>query len=341
VPAGAEVVDCSGATVTAGFWNSHVHLTERKWSDAANIPATDLSRQLEEFTRYGFTTVFDLSSSLQNTRALQERIDLGEVAGPRILTTGEGLIPLGGNPPELVSRVMGWMPVAPLEIAIATDAGNHIRQLSAGGADAIKIFASIGGSVLSEDVIVAVAECARAASMPVFVHPNTRDDVRRSVEARIDVLAHTVPRDGMAADDFAEIAAEGIALTPTLTLWHQMLRHDRASLRDTVVEAAVAQLRRFREGGGAVLFGTDHGAVDPDPAEEYRLMAEAGMGFPEILASLTTAPSRRFNDGRKGTVEAGEAADLVVLNGASSRGPAIFADVRLAIRAGRIIYPAL
>ena len=30
VPVSARVLDCSGLTVTAGFWNSHVHFFERK-----------------------------------------------------------------------------------------------------------------------------------------------------------------------------------------------------------------------------------------------------------------------------------------------------------------------
>ncbi|MGH9804557.1 MAG: amidohydrolase family protein, partial [Candidatus Acidiferrales bacterium] len=61
VPPAAEVQDCSGFTITAGFWNSHVHFFERKWAEAAAIPAPELSRQLEDMlTRYGFTRVFDL-----------------------------------------------------------------------------------------------------------------------------------------------------------------------------------------------------------------------------------------------------------------------------------------
>jgi hypothetical protein len=33
---------------------------------------------------------------------------------------------------------------------------------------------------------------------------------------------------------------------------------------------------------------------DYDPTDEYALMAEAGMTFRQILASLTTAPAERF-----------------------------------------------
>ncbi|HEX3456936.1 MAG TPA: hypothetical protein VHR97_03190 [Candidatus Baltobacteraceae bacterium] len=62
------------------------------------------------------------------------------------------------------------------------------------------------------------------------------------------------------------------------------------------------------------------------------------MAFSEVLESLTTGPTRRFDGRRTGTIASGEPADLVVLEGTPSRGPALFSDVRLTIRAGRIIY---
>ncbi|TMA19766.1 MAG: 4-alpha-glucanotransferase, partial [Deltaproteobacteria bacterium] len=87
------MVNCAGLTITAGFCNSHVHFFERKWANAAAIPAAELMRQLQDFlTRYGFTTVFDLSSPWQNTRVLRDRIESGEVPGPRIRSTGQGLL---------------------------------------------------------------------------------------------------------------------------------------------------------------------------------------------------------------------------------------------------------
>jgi len=48
IPAGATVVDCDGMHLFAGFQNSHVHFTEPKWEGAADLPAEQLSAQLEE-----------------------------------------------------------------------------------------------------------------------------------------------------------------------------------------------------------------------------------------------------------------------------------------------------
>jgi len=70
VPENAKVLDCSGNTITAGFWNSHVHFFERKWAGAATIPRDELNAQLRDMSaRFGFTTVFDIGS-MWETRGL-------------------------------------------------------------------------------------------------------------------------------------------------------------------------------------------------------------------------------------------------------------------------------
>src|SRR5688572_28420686 len=46
VPAGARVLDCTGATISAGFWNSHVHFIEPGWAGAESAPAQPLADRL-------------------------------------------------------------------------------------------------------------------------------------------------------------------------------------------------------------------------------------------------------------------------------------------------------
>ena len=95
VPAGADILDCSGLTIAAGFWNSHVHFMERKWADAAKIPADEVADALQGMlTRYGFTSVFDIGSSWDNTRRLRDRVESGEIPGPlnRRVSGSEGRV---------------------------------------------------------------------------------------------------------------------------------------------------------------------------------------------------------------------------------------------------------
>jgi imidazolonepropionase-like amidohydrolase len=345
VPRAVRTLDCSGLTITAGFWNSHVHFFERKWANAAAIPAEELERQLRDMlTRYGFTSVFDLSSSWENTRRLRDRIESGEVHGPKIRSTGEGLLPANpGLPPDAVLNLMGVMKIALPEVADAGAAAAAAGKLLNEGVDGIKVFASTpSNAALTEDVIKAAVDEAHRRGKPAFVHPNTGADVLTAVRGGIDVVAHTTPRTGPWDETIlAAMKQRRVALIPTLTLWTYYLRHDRVSVQDQTEGIATGQLRDWVAAGGDVLFGTDLGAVEYDPSEEYTLMAKAGMSFPQILTSLTTAPAERFGEAKQaGRIAAGFRADLAVLKDDPSKNIRALAGVQYTVRGGRIIYQA-
>ena len=145
----------------------------------------------------------------------------------------------------------------------------------------------------AEDMRAAVEEAHRC-NKPVYVHPNTDDDVLNALSAGVDVIAHTTPSHPWHQNITEIVSRQRLALIPTLALWEHFFRHDRRSTQERILAAAIEQLETWVEAGGTVLFGTDYGAVDPDPSSEYRLMTAAGMDFHQILASLTTNPADRF-----------------------------------------------
>ena len=344
VPAGAEMLECGGTTVTASFQNSHVHFFERKWAGAADVPTAELELQLrEELTRYGFTDVFDTGSAWSNTRTLRDRIESGEVLGPRIRSTGEALVAPGAVPPDRILAVLGFAPFPAPEVATAEEAAAAARGLLDRGVDGIKVHLQTPaplGRRIPDAAMARAVSLAHAEGRPAFVHPVDAADVRAAVSAGADVIAHTTPRSGpWDAELLGAMREAGVAVTPTLTLWRSALRHDRASARRQAVEAAVGQLRDWARAGGTVLFGTDLGAVDADPSEEYRLMAAAGLSGREILASLTSAPAARFGEeGQRGRVAVGMAADLVALAGDPTRDVGALTAVVYTLRAGRVLY---
>jgi len=346
-PRGAPSLDCSGRTVVPGFWNSHVHFIERKWADAANTPAPELASQLQTMlTRYGFTTVFDIGSFWQNTRRLRDRIESGEIPGPRIRSTGELLLGKGWSPPDVVLSTIGVMPFPLPEAGDAAEAAAVSKRLLDAGTDGLKFYAAAPfppHAGLPSDVIRAIVGEAHRRNKPVFVHPTTRDGVLAAVEGGADVIAHTTPQTGPWDDAvLAAMRQARVALIPTLKVWKHLLRHDRDSLGEASVRTSTGQLRAWTSLGGVVLFGTDVGGIDDyDPTEEYALMGEAGMTFRQILASLTTAPAAKFGEpDRLGRIAPGLVADLVVLDADPARDPRAFAGVRYSIRNGRIIYSA-
>jgi len=132
----------------------------------------------------------------------------------------------------------------------------------------------------------------------------------------------------------------GVALIPTLKLWKYEFRHEPIASGDGFKKTAENQLRAWIASGGVVLFGTDVGYMSEyDPSDEYTYMAEAGMGFREILASLTTAPATKFGESQqRGRIASGLAADLTVLRNDPSKDVRAFAAVEYTLRDGQIIY---
>lgn len=303
------------------FHNHHVHFFERKWAGAAAIPDDELHAQIDEtFTRYGFTSVFDIGSPLENTKAIRDRVSL------RIRTTGPGFVPPGAMPPDVVTNLMGVMKIDAPEVRDAASAADAASALLENGADGIKLFASSPRSApLTGETIAAAVDVAHRAGKPVFVHPHSGADVVTALRAGVDVIAHTTPHSGPWSDEIASLLKErGVALTPTLSLWRFFSRHDRKSAQENIMETAMAQLRLWRDSGGTILFGTDLGAVDPDPTEEYVWMARAGMSSREILASLTIPGD-----------------DRVILDGDPADDIRALAAVQTVIRDGRVVYSCL
>jgi imidazolonepropionase-like amidohydrolase len=73
--------------------------------------------------------------------------------------------------------------------------------------------------------------------------------------------------------------------------------------------------------------------------KEFGYMERAGLSFPQILASLMTAPAERFGLSRQtGKVRAGMDADLTVLEADPAQDINAFAHVAMTIRQGKIIY---
>jgi imidazolonepropionase-like amidohydrolase len=337
IPAAAQRIDCAGAVIVAGFQNSHVHFTEDHWTDAGRQPAAKLAGHLQAMlTRYGFTQVVDTGSYLSNTAALRRRIESGEVAGPRILTSGAGLFPPDGVPFYLKESLPEGIWKRLPQPRTPGEAKRVVRETVRGGADLIKLFTGswiARGTVLPmpEPIAAAAVAAAHAAGRPTFSHPSNLAGLEVALSAKVDVLAHAIEdTSGMTPDHLRRMKAQNVALVPTLALlgakgnpW-----------------AILDEVREYARLGGQILFGTDVGYLtDYDPSREYVLMGTAGLSWREILAALTTAPAQRFGeDRRRGRIAPGMDGDLVVLAKDPVQDVRAFSDVRVTIRAGRVIY---
>jgi imidazolonepropionase-like amidohydrolase len=336
IPPDARVIDCSGKTIVAGFWNSHVHFTEAVWKNADSAPAAPLTAHMQEMlTRWGFTTVWSLGSN-PSVAGLRRRVKADEIPGPNIFLAGS-IFPRDGHPAYLPPEMQ--LP----EAATPEQAAEMARKYMQIGLDGIKLFT---GSYKGEDkpvanmdaaVAKAAVDIAHAQGKPVFAHPQNTAGIEAVIAAGVDVMAHTVGRQpGYSPEQLARFKQQGIALTPTLSLFAKLPVPQEIVAR--IVDNIVGQLKGFSENGGTVLFGTDVGYTQLyDTTLEYELMRRA-LSERQVLASLTTNPASYFKAANKGRVEKGFDADLAVLDGDPVADVRNLAKVAYTIRAGKVIY---
>jgi imidazolonepropionase-like amidohydrolase len=347
IPRGTKIIDCKGFVVTAGFWNSHIHILPPGLLHAEKLGSGQLTSQLEEMlTRWGFTTVYDIASVLENTALIRRRIESGEAKGPRILTVGEPFWGKGGTPIYVKAYLEANRIVIP-EVESAAQGKERVARQIHDGADGIKIFANSieqdGILNMPLELAEAIVEEAHRKGKPVFAHVSNDAGIEVAVKSGADILAHTTPADELWDGSIAKaLAARHIALTPTLTLWDFEATRAGNSRENIEVgmDRAAKQLGAFSQAGGQVLFGTDVGYIDVlDTSEEFAWMSRAGMSFKQILASLTTSPAQRFGYAtHSGRIAHGMDADLVVLRADPAQDATVFSKVHCTIRGGEVIY---
>jgi imidazolonepropionase-like amidohydrolase len=343
IPKDVHVIDCSGKTIVAGFWNSHVHFIEDVWqpgyaAKVGNACSVCLmaAHMREMLTRWGFTTVWDLGSDPSQTLGLRRMTKGRALLGPQILMAGD-IFPKGGHPVYLPQEMQ--LPEAGTPEEAAQMARDDLKM----GFDGMKLFtgAYMGDKpVVNMDtaVVKAAVDVAHAQGKPVFAHPQNKIGLDNAIDGGVDVLAHTIPdpRFHYSEEELRRFKDQHTALVPTLTLWTTVV--DDPTVTEHIVQAGVDQLKAFAANGGVVLFGTDVGFIKIyDTSKELEFMHRA-LSTSDVLASLTTNPAAYFKASSKGRVEKGMDADIVVVDGDPAADIRNLAKVDYTIRAGEIIY---
>lgn len=217
-PDRTEIIDCTGKTVIPALISAHSHLG-LLINNAEPSPTAyneeNVSAALNQFERYGVTTIISLGLNRDLVYELRDRQKEGKLGGATILTAGRGIGVPNGAPALKVAEDQIYRPTN------ADEARKVVGELAGHHADLVKIWVDGGhGKVppMSPDVYKAVIDEAHKRHLKVAAHVYALEDAKNLVAANVDILAHSIrdqPVDGPFVQSMVDHKTWYI---PTLTL---------------------------------------------------------------------------------------------------------------------------
>jgi imidazolonepropionase-like amidohydrolase len=354
-PKDAKVRELVGKTVMPGLISAHSHLgliVDDAESSATGYTRENVTAQLNQFERYGVTTIMSLGVNRDLVYELKKEQHEGKLGGATIFTAGRGIGVAGGAPGLLAAPDQIYRP------ATVDEARKDVDQLAEHGADIVKLWVDSGHGTMpkmSEPMYRAVIEEAHKKHLRVAAHVYALEDAKRLVADGVDVLAHSV-RDQVVDDAFVRaMKLRGVWYVPTFTVDESFFVYaERPAFTQTVFfeeaagpklmakfnapgyggkvnqdpqteqhrkDFAIGQqnLKRVFDGGVHVGFGTDSGALPgriPGFAEhrELELMVQAGLTPLQAITAATGENAKLLHVADRGTIAVGKCADLLVLD---------------------------
>ncbi len=347
IPPDAEVIDTSGRTMLPGLMDLHVHLMLLGHGDYARwFPWSveyGVGRVMEISARQllmaGVTTAVDLSGPLEESLAIRDRINRGDVRGPRMLMSG-----------PWVSLREGRFPPEQIVVSTPDEAYAATERLADAGVDVIKAYP------MSAAHYAKVVEAAHKHGLRVYAHAVDEPLVRAALTGGVDVITHPGGGDAAPYDPsfVRELVASKRPVTATAIhrfvyartiafpgrlrdprlrtdfpgdLWREVqdsfahwetLAYFQAAGRDALF--GKARLEQLVDAGVVMGMGTDSGTPMNFHTEalwrELEAHVEAGMSPLRAIAAATRVNAQIIGRGADlGTIEPGKLADIIVVRG--------------------------
>ena len=352
IPAGAKIIDTNGYTVMPGLMDMHVHLmilghgNYDHWDEVYPPQFRDVVMPIsaKELLMAGVTTARDLGAPLDDIVAVKNRINRGEIPGPRLFVAGPFL---QKTSPPLETR-WRWAVNGP------EDARKKVDTVVDGGADVIKM---IDQDQMSQEEVNAIVDQAHKRGKTVAAHAHRSDEIRKGLKAGVDCFEHT----GLATkpayeDDIIQMLRDRNATLywdPTIEglflydytvknperLDDQRLKRDlppemykdvRDSLRDPAhlqyfaltsrrLPTLANKFKQLRDTGVTIIVGTDSGIPFnfhfDSTWRELKTMTDLGMAPMDVIRAATYWPAQLLKQPKLGTVAPGQLADIIVVDG--------------------------
>ncbi|MCZ6726197.1 MAG: amidohydrolase family protein [Acidobacteria bacterium] len=379
VPDGAEVISTEGMTVLPGLWDMHVHLMINGHADYDHWDRTypPLFRDVimpssaHQLLMAGVTSARDLGAPLEDSIAVRDAINRGDIPGPTMYMSG----PFIQHEPYPGTETFRWGVDGP------ADGRAKVRRLAEAGVDVIKL---IDQDQMTEEEVMAVVDEAHKHGLKVAAHGHRPEEIRRGLRAGVDCFEHTglatapgYPDDVlvMLAERTAQMNKGPLFWTPTVeglfnydyvrdhpemldsTAWHlglpsEIIADIRQSwahperlgyfqitpLRKPTLKTKIDQLRHA---GVKLLIGTDSGIpmkfhIQSTWNELDIWVREMGIPPMEAIQAATYWPAVHMGVADDyGTVSEGKYADIIAVQGDVMRYINLLQRVDIVVKHGK------
>jgi imidazolonepropionase-like amidohydrolase len=340
VPAGATRIDLKGKTILPGLINAHGHVpaTTGLRTDAASYTRDNLLRQLRTYAMYGVTTVFSLGDDQAEGFTLRDE-NASATDRARIFVAGAVI---GGNTADEArantAKVVAMKPDI-LKIRVDDNLGSSRKMPEAAWravvaeSDALKLPLAVHIYYLAD------AKATLEAGADLIAHSvrdvPVDDQFINTLKSRNVCYSPTLTREISTfiydatpswVDDpfFLKGVEKGVPEQLKDPKRQEQIRNSPAwksgQQYKASLEVAKKNLKTLVDRGVRIAMGTDTGP----PARfqgffehlELDMMVEAGMTPMQVIVSATGDAARcHGKTGQLGTLAAGAAADLLIVNG--------------------------
>ncbi|SHK87161.1 Amidohydrolase family protein [Desulfatibacillum alkenivorans DSM 16219] len=222
-------IDLQGGYVMPGLINAHCHMTAP--CSIAVSPAAlfsykrQVERNAEECIKHGVTTVRDMLSVadwVSGVQWLQERMDRGKIAGPRIMRSVA--IDINNGYGDMLTNFSTWESWH--NVGSIKEARKAVRSSAAGGADAIKLFQQETKLLLpcndmplmDKEMVAAVCDEAAKCGLPVAMHHMEIGGLGKGLYGGVNTLEHMVCDAPVPEEALEKLISQGTYVVPTISI---------------------------------------------------------------------------------------------------------------------------
>jgi imidazolonepropionase-like amidohydrolase len=347
----ARILDARGMTVMPGLIDTHRHLRiapratnseeMERWI-AAEMPAI-----LAATLAHGLTTIVSNGDPYPYVLDIRNRINNGDLAGPRILTAGPLLTAPGGHPAGTFLRDSPFhQSVVAVEIDDPELARETVRKLAAAGVDQIKAVYSTWPPAprMNDDVLAAIADEAVSQGLNLDVHTASIAETLRAAELGAKRFVHTPHLESISGTPVAALLRNGgLPMSTTVSPWSPEVFAIRGeeypAARRVRHKLRLDNVRKLWDDGVLLAFGSDNPAVFGDAAfvHEATILSRA-LSNEEIITALTLNAAIYLGlDDKIGTLAPGKLADIVIVDGDPLADISELANIVVVIKGGDIV----